>query len=231
MAGIYAVEMVLPDNEYIKRTTRKNQIVIHHTGGSSDPTAVIAGWDVDPARIATHNVIGGVSLRGKIDWDGKIAKAIDSRFFAYHLGLKGSEDNTRKPQGYYDEKSIAVEICNYGQLMKRADGKFYNYLGKAIPDSFVCDLKQPFRGFQYFQSYTDKQIAALALLIEYHCKNEGIVLNKGRVFTWSDFTHDVKRFGELAIAFHVNYRPNGKWDAYPHPKLIAMLNDIHSNMI
>jgi hypothetical protein len=29
----------------------------------------------------------------------------------------------------------------------------------------------------------------------------------------------------------VNYRPSGKWDMYPHPKLIAMLNDLHSSQV
>lgn len=227
--SIYAREMVLPDNEYIKTTTKKTQIVLHHTGGSSDPTAVIAGWDVDPARIATHNVVGGISLKGKTEWDGKIVKAIDSKYCAFHLGVKGADDPTHKPQGYYDRKSVAVEVCNYGQLTLTR-GVFYNYLNTPVPKSMVTDLGKPFRGFQYFQSYTDSQITALMSLIQYHARNEGIVLEKGRVFTWADFECDIKKFGERPLAFHVNFRRD-KWDMYPHPKLITALNDLHSNMI
>jgi hypothetical protein len=224
--SIYAKELVLPDNEYIKEVTKKNQIVLHHTAGSSNPTYVVDGWDVDPARIATHNVVGGISTNGNSEWDGKIIKAIDSRYFAYHLGVKGKEDPTRKPQGYYDMKSVAIEVCCYGELTFRL-GKYYNYLNKVVPGSQVIDLGKEFRGHRYYQSYTTAQIEALRVLILYHCENENIVLDKGRVFTWDDFNYDIKRFGEKAIAFHVNYREDGKNDLYPHPKLIAMLNELH----
>ena len=229
MSGVYERELILSDNEYFKTKTTKNQIVLHHTGGSSDPVINVQWWEKDPPRVAAHNVIGGISLRGKTEWDGKVVKALDSNFFAYHLGLAAADDNTRKPRGFYDMKSVAIEVCNYGQLTKRRDGKFYHYLNGVVPEVYVCDLGRPFRGFQYFQNYTDKQIEAVASMVGHHCKYENITLEKGRIFTWEDFTHDVKRFGNKSVAFHVNYRPSGKWDMYPHPKLIAMLNDLHSN--
>lgn len=224
----YFKEAVLPDAQYIKQVTEKKQIVLHFTAGGHNPLNDIAGWSSDPARIAAHNLIGGISTsNNETIYDGAIVKAFDSQYWSYHLGV--SKDPLRKPRGYWDARSIAIEICNYGPLTKQANGTFKAWTGRVIPASMVLDLGFVFRGYQYYHKLTDKQLVAIEQVIRYHAKNHNIKLDAGRVFTRADFNFDIPSAQNKAVAFHVNYRTDGeKQDLPPDPRLIDMLNRLHA---
>lgn len=220
--SIYDFDKSLPASCYNTSVTAKSQILLHHTAGGSNPLNVVAGWASQTAHVAAHNVIGG---RG--EYDGKIVKAIDSKFWPWHLGIKAASDPTHKPHGYYDSRSIGIEICAWGPLTKNSAGEYISYVGTKVPADQVLDLGQEWRGYQYYHDYSDAQIEALGRLITYHCKNNGIQLDAGRVFTEADFETDIEAFADKAIAFHVNYRSD-KFDCIPSPKLIDLLNQLHT---
>jgi N-acetyl-anhydromuramyl-L-alanine amidase AmpD len=131
---------MLNDNQYFKEKQFKNQIVIHHTAGGSNADNVIHGWNFNVERIGTAYLIDGL---------GVVKKAFEPEFWAYHLGLK-SGNNLSLNKG-----SIGIEICNWGQLIKKGD-KYYNYVNKEVPENEVVFLKK-FRGFEYYHKYNDLQ--------------------------------------------------------------------------
>lgn len=224
MPSIYFKELVMPDDQYIKEKTVKTGFVLHDTAGSSNPINVVAGWNSTDEKIGAHNVIGGLGPNGETTYDGKIVKAFDSDYWAWHIGLKFAEDNTRKPKGFYDSTNISIEVCSWGALTKKGS-KYFTYLNTEVPSSQVVDLGFDFRGARYFHAYSDAQLEALRTALIYHAKNHKFVIPK-RVFTVDDFNHDVKKYGTQVISFHTNFRPTGKRDLSPQPKLIAMLNKL-----
>ena len=117
---------MLKDTQYFKEKTLKTQIVIHHTAGGGNAENVIHGWDFNPERVATAFVI---------DSKGEVFKAFEPEFWAYHLGLKTSQNLS------LNKGSIGIELCNWGQLIKK------------------------FRGFEFYHKYNDLQIESLRKLI------------------------------------------------------------------
>ena len=85
--------------EYIGDSTPKNMVFLHHTAGSHRPDWTIHGWNTDgtstnKSRVATSWVIGGKSTRdGNDDFDGKVYRAFDEEYWAYHLGTRSSDTN------------------------------------------------------------------------------------------------------------------------------------------
>lgn len=173
-------EKHLSISEYFPSKTAKDTIYIHHTAGSHRPDWVIDGWNRDldkkgnRIRIATSFVIGGISTRdGNSEYDGKIFQAFSPEHWAHHLGVK-SKNNT-----FLNQKSVAIEICNYGELTKTKDGRFFTYVKTEVPKNMVIELETPFRGCKYFQAYTSKQLDSLKELILTLSDRFSIDLNKG----------------------------------------------------
>lgn len=212
---------IMPDAQYVKELTKKRRIVLHHTAGSHRPDYTIQGWESNAERIAVALVIGGKSTtNGDASFDGKTYQAFDPKYWAWHLGAKGTN-------GVYDKESTGIEVCNYGGLTKLKDGTFLNYVNKPVPADQVCDLGYVWRGYRYYHAYTDAQIAELEKVIPYLHELHGIAIEKGRVFTAADFETDISKFAKHAVNFHVNFRAD-KNDMSPQPKLIAMLNRVHA---
>ena len=83
-----------------------------------------------------------------------------------------------------------------------------------------------FRGFKYFEKYTDAQIRTLGELLLYWNKRYNIPL---------DYHNDMWResysakIGHSGIWSHVSFRSN-KSDCHPQPELIEMLKTIQQNI-
>lgn len=166
--------------EYFPTQTVKDSIYLHHTASSHRPDWVIDAWNRERdksgnrIRVATSFVIGGKSTRdGNIDFDGKIYEAFESQFWAHHLGIK-ARNNT-----FLNQKSIGIEICNYGPLTQSKDGRFFTYVKTEIPQNQVVELNQPFRGFKFYHAYTHSQIESLRILIKDLSEKFRIDLSKG----------------------------------------------------
>ena len=144
-SGLEIYDNFLSEDEYYKKETNKNTIWLHHTAGGSRPDWTIGGWEKDfqkdedgnpkldsngnalPLRVGTHFVIGRKSSSTDFPlWDGKVLRAFDERYWAYHLGI------STKNSEQLNSRSIGIEICNYGPLTLGKDEKFYNYVNKII---------------------------------------------------------------------------------------------------
>lgn len=221
----------LSSGEYIKEIVKKDTIYIHHTAGSSRPDYTIDGWEIDRNSsgerlpVATAYVIGGIStVDGNGLYDGLIYRAFDDKYWAYHLGVKTSNNNL------LNSKSIGIEICNYGPLTKTKDGIFLNYVNKPVPPSMVGTLKTPWRGYTYFHKYTDKQLTSLkALLLDIANRYKinlklGLypLINSG--LTAFDLNQDALK-GKPGLYTHVNCRSD-KTDCWPQPELIQLIQSL-----
>lgn len=199
----------IPFNNYLREATEKKQIVLHHTAGGGKGEIVYQGWQADRTPVATCVAISR---------DGQIVQGYASRFWGYHLGLQTKHFLGQKYQNL-DKTSIGVEVCNWGPLVYKSN-KFKNYLGGEIDsdDVIECD----YRGYKYWQSYTDEQIESLRLLLLHWGEKYGIPLTYN-VDIWQ---HNKRAMsGESGVFVHGSFRPD-KADMYPHPRLIEMLRDL-----
>lgn len=227
----------LSEGEYFSEATEKSWIFLHHTLGWHDPFAVIDQWNRDTrGAVGTEYIIGGQSINGNKDFDGKLLRAIPNNGWAWHLGVGRNELHSN---------SIGVELNCFGPLtkggyFKKINGKkewieknkhrFYSYTGSEVAIEQVCELEQEFRGYKYWHDYSDKQILVLrSLLIELSEEHNinitkglaGLIKNKGsfKAFDLFDRNYVTKNKG---IWSHSNVK-SYKSDTYPNPKLVQML--------
>ena len=215
----------LQEGQYIREAVPKNAIYIHHTAGSASPQGVKRWWNETSARVGTAFIIGGRPTRASHTWkDGELVQVFSSKYWAYHLGLKKSN----MPPGSassrdLNSKSIGIELCSWGYVDKRDDGKFYTYVNSVIPDDEVVDLGYKWRGYRYWHAYTDNQLSILGELLTYLGGKYNIPLcYKGDAI----FDLDMRAFeGMPGIFTHASCRSD-KTDCYPDPRLIRLLKDI-----
>ena len=211
------ISVDFPDNQYIKEQTDKKQIVIHHTVSGQGVNGDIAWWRSTVDRVGTAIIVG---------WDGKIYQCFSSKYWAYHLGLKTS--NNKK----LNMESIGIEIDAWGGLIK-FNKKWYpakwdKDLKKFVANTRVAPIQnvqvyeQKFNGFFGFEKYTDAQIEAVRELLVYWNERYKIPL---------DYNEDMWALSNKAIAgqtgvwSHVSYRKD-KSDCHPQPELIEMLKSL-----
>jgi peptidoglycan hydrolase-like protein with peptidoglycan-binding domain len=234
--GLKIFDNLLSKEEYYESETQKNTIWLHHTAGGSRPDWTIGSWEKDfqkdtegnpildnngspkPLKVGTHFVIGRKSSSTtETLWDGKVLRAIDDRNWSYHLGI------TKKSQEL-NSKSISIEICNYGQLTQGKDGRFYNYVNKPINDSDVVELSNSFRGYKYWERYTDLQLNSTRNLILYLKDRWNIEIEK-EIYNEDWFEYDDKWFSLGGLRTHTQVRKD-KFDLFPQVELIQMLNSL-----
>jgi hypothetical protein len=214
----------LPETQYLREPSSKNQIYLHHTASSPNPYGVLEDWALTPPRIGTAFIIGGKPDRRNLWKDGDIVQAFSSKFWAWHLGLTNNHLRAGGPRAKtnteLNKNSIGIEICNWGQLTLR-NGKFINYVGREVNESEVIELS--YRGHRYFQRYTEAQIEATYHLLKYLGQTWNIPLKyKGdRIFNICPEALQ----GESGVWTHTSVRPD-KVDCFPQPELIQMLNSL-----
>ena len=216
------IQKLLPPNQYVQDSKFKpNSICLHHTNGHSWQSTYNY-WNSDAGvRVATHFLI---------DRDGSIVQCIPlDKAWGFHININARDNKI--PIKYknlgrkYDMQSIGIELCSMSQVTPY-NGKFLDTYGKVFKGD-VIKLDKPFRGFEYFENYTKEQIDALKslllhLLNEYPKIKEGLYDNYENKF---DINQDALEM-KPGIFFHVSYRTGTKWDLYPHPGVIAMLNSL-----
>lgn len=214
------IDKILPDNQYCKEVTKKNQIFIHHTAGGHRADRQVGYWATDNlGKVATAYVIGGISTRDKdATYDGVIYRAFDEKYWGYHLGLK---TNMNLP---LNKGSIGIEVCNYG-LLKNTDGKYITYVHSEVPADMAYQLQSTFKGFNYAHKYTDKQLCSLHELILTMAKKHNIDVKKKWDFNTFNLDKEKALKGVPGLYTHVNVRTD-KYDMHPQPELIDMLNTL-----
>jgi hypothetical protein len=212
------IQVKFPATQYIAEQHPKKQIYLHHTAGGPNGVGTFGWWASNKERVATCVSISGI---GKGAVDGQIVQGFSSKFWAYHLGLRRDTFSRRNiPYQQLDKTSIGIEICNWGHL-RESNGKFYNYVGREMTDGII-KLDKPFKGNQYYHSYTDAQIESVRQLLLLWNKRYGIPLDYNEDI-W-DITPRALR-GESGVFTHNSVTRN-KIDIYPHPKMIEMLKSL-----
>lgn len=167
-------------NSYYPDPHPKDSIFLHHTEGYYRPDWVIESWNrnktnsTNKIRTAASLVIGGKDpVKSDDSFDGKVLQAFPPNSWAHNLSIK-SKKNT-----FLNQKSISIELCNFGPLIESLNGGFYTRSNIRIPEDQVCELEEQFRGFKYFQKYSEKQLISLReILIDLSNRFE-IDLNRG----------------------------------------------------
>jgi len=214
------IKHAFPDAQFLKTETKKFQIYLHHTAGNASGLGTANWWASNEDRIATSYIVTG-NIKSAKEKDGDVIECFDSKYWAYHLGLKQEVFTANKvPYQSLDKISIGIEVCNWGQLTKLTNGTYKNYVGGIVPNDEVIECK--FKKYSYWHAYTDKQIAALKELLLFLCDKHGIskVYNED---IWKVTTRALK--GENGIFTHNSVRTD-KVDMYPHSKLIEMLKSL-----
>ncbi len=144
----------LESKDYIQSETLKDLIVLHHTVGGT-ALSTINYWKADPNRIATAYVI---------ERNGEVFEVFDPKHWAFHLGIKGSN-------GAVDKRSIGIELASEGGLIQR-DGKLYSFdkvTERTLFTQEYYDHGMPWRGYRFFDAYSDTQILSAIELINMLC--------------------------------------------------------------
>lgn len=208
---------------YYKQAHPKKIIVLHDTNGGHNPLYVAQWWEQQNKKIGTAYIIGGIGNSSdgtdQDSHDGELIEYFPPQYWAHHLGLKGETNYA------ITKASIGIEICNYGPIVKAGDTYLNTYKSR-VPASQVIPCK--FRGFDYYEAYTDKQLETTkALLIELADAfsidiRSGLqsLLKKGA----NAFEYQTSAVaGRPGLWTHTNYRKSDKWDCSPQPKLIDMI--------
>lgn len=224
------VDYLLPKEEYYSEVTPKNTIYLHHTAGGHRPDFSINSWDKDALQdgrvlhVATSYVIGGKSTTdGSTDYDGKIYRAFDDKFWAHHLGTSYQNN------GVLNKQSIGIEICNYGPLKLGKDRNLYNYVNKPVPRDQAVELGSEFKGYKFYHKYTETQLKATKELILDIAKRHNIDPRAGLVeaikMQGIKKAFDIQvnaQIGRPGIWTHVNVLAT-KFDCFPQEDFIEML--------
>jgi len=193
----FDTSLMLPDSQYYKEQTKKDLIVMHHTvGGTAKST--VEYWLSTPDHIATAFVI---------ERDGTVYQMFDPMYWAHHVGAKDPRNLA------LNKRSIGIELASEGGLTKVND-KLYCY---GIV-SQRTEFKQPFvdlgcvwRGYQYFDAYSDEQIESTIVLINFLCTEFNIPKT---VFSTTPYDYKTSNLDLSGICGHSHLRAD-KSDVHP----------------
>lgn len=218
------IENYLPESQYCREVTDKDMIVLHHTVGG-DSSSSYAYWLGNKEKVATHFLV---------DRNGTVTKCFDEKYWAYHLYVASPGNRITKSHkrlgSEYDRRSIGIELCNLGQVTLR-DGVFYDLYKRAVHPDKVIKIKS-YKGYEYWEKYTDAQLKAIEYLILTLCDKYPKIKEKAKLQTdysgISEISQDALEFRK-GIVGHANLRTD-KYDTAPQPQLIEMLNQLHTKL-
>ena len=215
------------EKNYVKERSKKTQIVLHHTVSGDNVSGVVAWWNSQSDKIATHYII---------DRQGVVYQLFEDDFWAYHLGL--GNDHFKKFGLTFqnlNKSSIGIELMSWGPVLPSGD-KYYPVkwdaaAKKHLPNTaakFIDGYPEEYcgkgyRNFRYFEQYTSKQLGSLGGLLAKLCLDHGIPTQyKGDAF-WEP--NKTALGGQPGIWGHVSYRPD-KSDPHPQPTLVKLLKNV-----
>jgi len=216
LSKIKAVDF--PDEQYYPIETTKKQLVLHHTVSGPGVRGDLQTWLNDTSRVATHFII---------DRDGTLYQLFSSKYWAHHLGVT---KNILTEYGFTDiqtrnvklnQNSIGIEIDNWGYLTKTSDGKFKTVYGNIV-DVDVQEYPNLFKGYRYYEKYSNAQIQTIGELLLYFNKKFGIPLDYNEDM-WNVSKDALS--GKSGIWSHCSFRPD-KSDLHPQKEVIDMLKTL-----
>lgn len=218
----------LPRDQYIRERTKKKQFYIHHTAGGPDPFSVVNWWKSTSARVATHFIIGGIPFNGSEWIDGDLVQCYNTKFWAYHLGLRYQHlavTSNYETSRELNSESITVEVCNWGPLVYNDDRHRFETVVHDYPvaDSQVVEYDEPYRGYTHYQRYTDAQLDTLRDLMIYVCDHWDMPRGYKGDSMWDIDPRAIE--GDPGIWTHTSVRPD-KSDCHPQPELKQVLSSL-----
>lgn len=233
-------EYFLPENEYFLNSP-KQWCFLHYTASGSNPYRVIDEWGRDSrGRIGTEFVVGGQSIKGDKEHDGKILQAFPSEGYAWHLGIGNNK---------LHRNSIGIEICSMGflykggffQITKTEEGNtirkwvernknaYYTYVGNEVENGQVQILANPHFQFKAWHKISIAQIEATYKILKLIETRNAIPVKNGLPALLHK--NGVSSF-EKRMLSEVN-NTKGTWshsnvssqkvDIFPQPELVEML--------
>lgn len=197
----------LPSDQYYDEIVTKKSICLHHTAGGSAQSS-IEGWLKDKVRVGTCVII---------DRKDTIFQQFESDRWAFSLGLETANYKI------IERQTINIELANYGFLIPVGKGRYKNAYGGYVEPKNVIELEKPYRGYTFYENYTDFQIDNTLELISYWKAKYNMnfadlkLTSKGFEL---DSVNALKGVGGLYT--HGNFRAD-KTDIYPHPKFCEVL--------
>lgn len=235
--GLTIFNYPLSSELYYEEDIKKETIWLHNTGGGSRPDWSVNGWAKEFEKdLSGNNVLdqngrlkqlkSGVSyIIGRKSssndekvWDGKVLNTFDDKYWAYHLGINNQSSLE------LNSKSIGIEFCNYGPLTLGFDGRFYNSINKVVNEKDVVKLDKPFRGYDYFERYTDSQLESARNLILYLINKHAIKID-GKIYNENWFNYNSIYHENGGIRSHSQIRKD-VFDIFPQKEMIQMLNSL-----
>jgi N-acetyl-anhydromuramyl-L-alanine amidase AmpD len=144
--------------DYQNEETEKTNICLHATAGGSAAGAIEHLMKRD-----------GVIVHFVVDKDGTIYQLYPLKYWGYHLGIKGSG-------GALDKRTVGIEIVNFGPLVLRDNNllcswpnDFNNKYCYLEQTHLYYALKQPWRDYTYYATYTAAQYESVSKLVAYLC--------------------------------------------------------------
>lgn len=207
------------DNKFVP-----NQIVLHHTAGGS-AGSTIRYWGSNKERVCTHFII---------DRNGDVFQCIPlDKSWGYHLYVASPGNKIdrkyKKLGSKYDAQSIGIELCSYGPCTLY-QGQFINTYGKAMNSDLIEKLNKPFRGYEYFEKYTQEQVDSLKELLLYLLRMYPKIASGLRSEYAGQFEINTDALEmKPGIYSHTNYRTD-KSDIFDYSSVTDMLNQLRQNI-
>lgn len=219
-------QVLLNADQYLHDKTVKNQIVIHHTVSSHNPSGVVAWWNSNKERVATPFII---------DNKGKVVQCYDDSFWSYHLMVSSHANSVgtqwKRRDKILNQSSLGIENTNAGPVIKQSNGLFKSTFGRLYKPENVIYL--PYRDWEYFEKYTEDQILSLQNMIILLAKENSVIaegIKEQKVF---DNIFDINLnalSGKSGLYTHTSYRTD-KSDCCPQPILLDMLNGLGNKLV
>lgn len=227
------IQHSFPENQYVKKETKKCQIVLHHTVSGAGVDGDINTWLGDNSRIATHYII---------ERNGTIHQCFDDKYSGKHLGVKTDMFHQNGIDLIYrkrldgvmyaannellDEQSIGIEIDSFGGLVKHGDVYMTAYNKPIGLGYLIQEYPSQFRGYNAFEKYTEAALKSLESLLVMLTDKHNI--NRQYYDTiWSVNKKALSGVG--GIFTHASYRID-KSDCHPQPSLIDMLRRLSTKL-
>ena len=226
--GIRMTDYFLENDEYFRDIVPKDTVYLHHTAGGGNAYFVTQSWENDKRRngesleVATAFIIARKSRSRNPKFnceEGEIFRAFPEKYWAHHLGLH-HPNNTE-----LNAKSIGIEICSYGGLNLSSKGHYTTTYGNVIDEDEVYDHGTEWRGYRYWHKYSDEQIESTRKLLIALRDKFNLYFQEEFNEDWVEFKAKAPFKGAPGIWTHTNVRSD-KFDCFPQPELIAMLNSL-----
>jgi len=222
------IKMVdFPKEQYYQTVHPKKQIVLHHTVSGVGVEGDLRSWLATASRIATAIII---------DREGVIWQCFSSKHWGHHIGVKSTVLKSLDIAEYrtqnlkLNKESISIELDNWGWLTKDGD-KYKAAYGNTVRGLEITEYPDEFRGKQYFESYSYKQLKTLGEILLFWNNRYDIPLDYNEDM-W-DISKDAL-MGKSGVWTHVSYRPfpedHLKTDCHPDPNLISLLKSLKNQV-